>query len=76
MLIASTHCRNKTYKLVGNGDNDDDQSFAVGPAYDRDQRLLRSFPLPDSEKLERKSNLEQSFGFRYAETVQFTPKNL
>ena len=76
MLVARTHCRNKTYKLVANGDNDDDQSFAVCAAYVRERRLLRPFRLPGSEKLKQNSNLEQVPGFRYAEIVQFAPKNL
>ena len=39
MLIARTHGRNKPYKLVGNGDNDDDQSFAVCAAYVREREI-------------------------------------
>jgi hypothetical protein len=76
MLIALTHCRKKTYKLVANGDNDDDQSFAVCAAYGRERRLRRLFRLPDSEKPGHNSNLEQPSGFRYAEIVQLAPKNL
>ena len=76
MLIARTHCRNKPYKLVGNGDNDDDKPFVVCAAYGRERKLLPSFHLPDSEKPGQNSNLEQPSGFRYAEIVQFAPKNL
>jgi hypothetical protein len=76
MLIALTHCRNKTYKLVGSGDNDDDQPFVVCAAFSRERGFLLPIRLPDSEKLGQNSNLEQLSGFRYAEIGQFSPKNL
>ena len=76
MLIARTHCRNKTYKLVGSDDNDDDQPFVVCAAYGRERRFLPPFRLPGSEKPGQNSNLEQALGFHYAEIDHFAPKNL
>jgi hypothetical protein len=75
-LPALTHCRNKTYKLVGSDDNDADQPFFACAAYGQEWSPLRPFRLPGGEKLTRNSNLEQSFGFRYAEIDHFASKNL
>ena len=76
MLITRTPGRNKTYKRVESGDNDDDQPFVVCAAFSRVRGFLLPIRLPNSEKLGQNSNLEQPSGFRYAEIAHFTPKNL